>query len=185
MGIDIHVKIVKYNTEDNYYHELSLYRLRDPDEKIEYNADGEPVNTASPFIRISPYDCRDYEMFEGMNSESSSEGYGIFPSTTIALGSLEPELRAEMIKEMEEIGVYGFQEISFADLENYLHTHPTVVDFDAEEGENWKGGDPKPQKENPIKELFESCINYTTFAEKYVWISAPYSYYKILFWFDH
>lgn len=182
MGVDIHVRIVKYNTETNFYHDLSLYRLRESDEKVEkYDDQGNPIYATSPFKRISPYDARNSEMFDIMMNSDSSVG---FPSTSIVLNSLEPELRAEIEEEIKEIGVYGFQEISFSDLENYLHSHPTIVDYDAEEWETWNPGDPKPQKENPIKDFFESCISYATFAEKYTWIINPYSYYKILYWFD-
>ena len=185
MGVDIHVHICKYNIYDNFYHELSLYRLRGEDEKYDYyDEEGNPVPAKDKYKRISPYDGRDYEMFEGMRGEDENNGYGYFPSYPIAFNSLEPNLREKVMKKKEDFGYYHFYEISFSDFVNYLHDHPTVVDYDSDEWENWKTTDPKPQKENPLKGLFISCVSYANFAERFG-MNEPYSRYKILYWFDN
>lgn len=185
MGVNIHVHICKYNVDDNFYHELSLYRLRGEGEKYDYyDEEGNPIPAEDKYKRISPYDGRDYEMFDGMRDGNKDNGYGYFPSCSIAFNSLEPIFREEIIKKKGTLGYYDFNEISFSDFVNYLHDYPTVVDYDSEVWEDWKTTDPKPQKENPLKNFFESCVNYADFAEKFGMIE-PYSRYKILYWFDN
>lgn len=184
MGVDIHIHICKYNPEDNFYHELSLYRPRDEDEKYNYDKEGNKILVKDKYIRISPYDARNSEMFDGMTHGDTENGYGCFPAYSIAFNSLEPNFREEIKKKTKILGFYNFNEISFADFKNYLNEHPTVVDYDSDEWETWKNTEPKPQKKNPLNDLFDYCVNYANFAEKYG-MFAPYSQYKILFWFDN
>ena len=186
MGVDIHVHICKYNADDNFYHELSLYRLRNKDEKYNYcDEEGNPVSVKDKYERISPYNGRDYEMFEGMRGKNEYSGYGYFPSCSIALNSIEPTFREEIIEKKGNASYYNFQEISFSDFVNYLHDHPTVVDYDSDKWDDLETTDPRPQKENPLKGLFDSCLIYVNFAEKFGIMNEPYSKYKILYWFDN
>lgn len=167
MGADIHLYICKYNPEDNLFHELCLYH------KIEGDYEKVPI-----------YDGRDYEMFDGIgNKNDIDSGYGIFPHSNIALNSLDSQLRKIAEWNIYEIGVYGDGEVTLSDLFIYITNHPTVVDYDAD-WENWKVGDPKPQKTNPIKILYEKCIQYIEFAEKWGVMEDSLSRYKILYWFD-
>lgn len=197
MGVDIHVHICKYNPEDNFYHELSLYRHREENEKYNYDVrpqeenekynydvEGNRILIEDEYEKIPPYDGRNYEMFSGMRGESENSGYGIFPSYPITLNSLEPKLRKEIEEKKNLLGFYDFNEIFFSDFVNYLHDYPTVVDYDSDDWEDWKTTDAKPQKENPLKRFFESCVSYANFAERYG-MYEPYSWYKILYWFDN
>lgn len=164
MGVDIHLKLCKYDPADNLWHELKLYRK----EKNEYK-------------RVYLYEGRNSEMFAAMQNEEQ-DSYGHFPFASIPLLSLDEELRAE-IKEAKEY-CYGFSEVLLSDIKYYLKDHPTVVDYDEDWGD-WKEGDPKPEKTNPIKYLFESCCAYGEFAEGWSFGIDTYSRYKLLYWFDH
>ena len=169
MGIDIHVKICKYDEESNFYKEICLYRFS---------------QILNKNIKIDPYNFRNYEMFEGMQDGDENDGYGTFPWRPILLNSLEPNLREEMQKEMDTAGVYGFYEISFPAIENYLLKYPYVVDYDSPEWELYdKGEMPKPVKENPIKRFYKICQSYADFAtENYITFESDF---KLLIWFDH
>lgn len=170
MGADIHLYICKYNPEDNLFHELCLYH------KIE-----------GDYKKVPIYDGRDYEMFDAINNKSNYKDFGIFPHSPIAFNSLEPQLRKIVEHDIfEEIGTYGDGEVTFSDLLIYVNNHPTVFDYEADwEASDLEIGDPKPQKINPIKTLYETCIHYTEFAEKWGVMEDSLSRYKILYWFDH
>lgn len=169
MGVDIHVKICKYDEESNFYKEICLYRFS---------------QRLNKYIKIDPYDVRDYEMFEGMQNGDETDGYGTFPWRPILLNSLDPNLREEMQKEMDEAGVYGFHEISFPEIENYLFKHPYVTDYDSNEWDLYDEGKmPKPIKENPIKYFYKNCKYYADFATNdYFTFENDF---KLLIWFDH
>ncbi len=190
MGVDIHVRVCKYNPETNFFEELSLYRPRKEDEKYKYTYNEEKQDwvkeeISDPYIKISPYDERNYEMFEGMKEGGEDNGYGFFPITSISLPSLEPGLRKEIKECIETSGYYDFFEITLADINSYLASHPTVVDYESEDWENRRRGDPKPQKHNPIHGFFQRCYNYIELAERYgIDSDTPLSRYKVLFWFD-
>ena len=164
MGVDIHLKLCKYNPEDNLWHELKLYRK----EKDEYK-------------KVYLYEGRNSEMFSAMLNEEKDD-YGLFPCANIPIPSLDEEL----VNELREAGkyCYGFREILLSDMKYYLKDHPTVIDYD-EDWSNWKAGDPKPTKTNPIKYLFDSCCAYGEFAEGWSFGIDPLSRYKLLYWFDH
>ena len=135
MGVDIHVKVLKYNEKDNLYHELKLY-IKEEDE---YN-------------KVYIYNGRNREMFDGLTDRSYDEGYGYFPATNgVRLNSLEPTIRKE-IEEAQEY-CYGFRETTLADMKNYLNEHPEVLDYDAHWDEDTyaKSFEEKPHKTNPIK----------------------------------
>ena len=157
MGVDIHIKLCKYNPADNLWHELKLYRKdKDKDE----------------FKKVYLYEGRNSEMFAAMQNEEQ-EDYGHFPCADIPMLSLDEELREE-VKEAKKY-CYGFNEILLSDLKYYIKDYPTVVDY-SEEG---------PMKVNPIKYLFESCYAYGEFAEGWSFGIEPLSRYKLLYWFDH
>ena len=70
MGVDINVKIAKYNPKTNFYHDLSLFRLREPNEKVndDNNYDPEkPCRQHYLYKRIPPYNGRNGEMFDMMS----------------------------------------------------------------------------------------------------------------------
>lgn len=163
MGVDIHLKLCKYDPEDNLWHELKLYRK----EKDRYK-------------EVYLFEGRNSEMFAAMQNEEQ-DSYGLFPCAEIPLLSLDEELKAK-VEEAKEY-CYGFAEVSLSDMECYLYKHPTVVDYDGD-WEDWKEGDPKPEKPNPIKSLFDSCCAYGEFAEGWHFGIDPYSRYKLLYWFD-
>ena len=181
MGMDIHVRLAVYNADTNYYNELVLYK---PGEDYYYDENGEKVVTNPHYTRVTIYDGRDYEMFDGMKDGDSSDGYGIFPWVAVQLNSLDPLFRKEIKKEMDIEGCFDFYEINLADMENYLFKHPTVVDYDAEGWETWKAGDPKPQKTNPINHLYDCICQYAYFCNNWKWEIVPMSQYKVIFYFD-
>ena len=157
MGVDIHLKLCKYDSMDNLWHELKLYRK--DKEKNEYK-------------KIYLYEGRNSEMFAAMQNEEE-DNYGHFPCADIPLLSLDEELRKE-IKEDKKY-CYGFNEILLSDLKYYLKDHPTIVDYD----------DPDMSTRiNPIKYLYDSCCSYAEFAEGWSFGINPYSRYKLLYWFD-
>lgn len=167
MGVDIHLRLCKYDPADNLWHELKLYRKEK--DKNEYK-------------KVYLYEGRNSEMFGAMLNEEE-DSYGHFPSASIPLLSLDEELRKEI--EEDRKYCYGFHEVLLSDMEHYLYNHPTVIDYDDGDWEDWKAGDPKPKKTNPIKYLFDSCCAYGEFAEGWSFGIDPYSRYKLLYWFDH
>lgn len=167
MGVDIHLRLCKYDPADNLWHELKLYRKEK--EKDEYK-------------KVYILEGRDSEMFSAMLNEEK-DNYGLFPCANIPVLSLDEELVNEL-REAEKY-CYGFREILLSDMKYYLKDHPTVVDYE-EDWSDWKPkpGDPKSKKINPIKYLFDSCCSYGEFAEGWSFGIDPLSRYKLLYWFD-
>lgn len=176
MGQDMHIRVARYNKDTNLYEELELFRKVKPND---YPRD----NDINGFRKIYIEAGRDYEMFQGMKDGDERDGYGYFPWDSINYPSLESSF-AESIKEYEKIdGTFDFHEINLSEFKLYLKNHPTVTDYDASWGDDWKYEDPTPQKENPIKSLLENIENYISVAdEEYSW--TPNVYYKIIFFFD-
>lgn len=186
MGVDIHIRIAKYNEKTNKYNEIILYRKRANCEKYEYKEDGTSVPIDDPYIRASVYDGRNSEMFNGMADGDEYDGYGRFPWYPIRLNSLEDSFKEE-IKEIENTeGYYDFYEISLTELANYVYTHPEVTDYDVDT-EIWdkyeKGERSKPVKPNPIKYIYDNIHTYIEFADWNYWGND--SDYKVIFYFDH
>lgn len=184
MGMDIHVRIAKYNVETNLYEELQLFRKRKPNEKEYDYKTGEPLPW-NDFKKIHIWLGRNYEMFEGMRNGTTEDGYGYFPWTSINLSSLESSFAEKIKKKMSCEGMFDFKELTLADMYNYIYNHPTVVDYEEKEEDwvNWEPGDPVPQKENPIKSVMEKIRDFISIAdEDFDWM--PWSYYKIIFYFD-
>ena len=176
MGMDLTVRILKYNEETNFYEELKLFRQAN---KYDYSSD-------SGLVKVEVYPGRNSEMFEGMRDGDRIDGYGYFPWTRIKLNSLEPELRKEIEELQNTEGYFDFKEISFAEMELYLLTHPTVVDYDSDKWDDWKNTDPKPQMENPIKSnIYERILSYISLAENCYMDFTSFSDYKIIFYFDY
>lgn len=159
MGVDIHIRICKYNKEDNLFHELAIYRKEE-----------------AGYIKISPFEGRNSELFEILGDEED------FPHADLLLDSLEDNLKKDIKEDMD--WCYGFYEITFSDMKCYLKDYPTVVDYDAD-WECWEQGGPKPQKENPVSWFFKDILSYTEFAEGWTFGFEPLSRYKLLYWFDH
>lgn len=164
MGVDIHTHIVKYNEDTNAYKELVLYEKEN-----------------KSYERISPYSWRNYELFEILQNKDNNKIN--FPSKEIRMSALDPEFKDFLNKEKEYC--YGFAEVSFADIKNYLFECPTVTDYDSDAWDNWKKGDPVPIKENPIKGFFERLCNYAEFADEWGWDISSLSDYKLIYYFDH
>lgn len=175
MGKDIHIKITKYNKKTNLYEPIKLYRKVKPDE-TSYETD------ENGFREVDIDVGRDYEAWEGMEDGNDEDGYGFFPWDSINYLSLDPAFAEDLKKEVTNF-CFDFYEINLSEFKLYLNEHPTVVDYDAN-WENLNYNDPKPQKENPIKYIFEAIQSYISVADwSYMWI--PDSHYKIIFYFDH
>lgn len=166
MGVDIHTYLCKYDQNDNLWHELKLYRKDKEKEK---------------YKKVPVYTGRDSEMFSAMLNEEKDD-YGLFPCANIPVLSLDEELRKKVREEGKYC--YGFREILLSDIKCYLKDHPTVTDYE-EDWSDWKPGDSKPKKINPIKYLFDSCCSYGEFAEGLSFGIDPLSRYKLLYWFDN
>ena len=162
MGVDITIHVCKYDNTDNLYHELKLYR-KEKDE----------------FKEVSLFEGRNCELFDILSNNEEIN----FPSTSIAIVSLDEELK-ESIKKSEEWS-YGFNEVTLADIKCHLKDYPTVVDYDADWGDDWKPGDPQPRKENPVSWFFKDILSYTEFAEGWTYGIEPLSRYKLIYWFSH
>ena len=167
MGVDIHVKVLKYNEEDNLYHELKLYTK----EKDEYK-------------KVYIYNGRNSEMFDGLMNRNCEDGYGYFPASRVRLNSLEPTIRKE-IEEAQNY-CYGFSETTVADMKNYLNEHPEVIEYDThwDEDDFNKPFEEKPHKTNPIKYLYDEICEYIRFADWTFEFTDRLSEYKIIFYFD-
>ena len=182
MGTDIHVKVAKYNSETNLYEELQLFRKRKPGEKEYKIVEGVAIELPWTDYKEIYIDAgRNYEMMDGMKGGDEKDGYGYFPWTSISFASLESSF-AEKIKEKQSTaGYFDFYEITLADMYNYTYTHPTVVDYDSKE---WKNENP-PKKPNPIIDLLQIIEDFVSLADNDNFYYTPYSYYKIIFYFDN
>ena len=172
MGIDIHIRLLKYDENTNLYKEIALYRKSSLHEK---HPDDYPE-----MMKVPVYDGRDYEMFDGMKDGDDNNGYGYFPWTGMKLNSYEEAFRNEMIeKQKTELGYFDFYEIPLAEMRVYVLENPKVVDYDSEYDE----GDCRAYryKDNPIASLYSKIISYLSFAEP--WGMEYLSDYKVVFYF--
>ena len=187
MGVDLNIKVYKYNAKSNLYDELVIYRRRKPDEKFKgYDEKGNGIPYEDDYRPLYIEAGRDYEMFEGMKDGDELDGYGVFPRTAIALNSFNPEAKAELEEYMNKGYGYDFCEVSLAEMKLYVNEHPTVVDYDSpawNDDDFHKVGSERPQKANPIKRLYEDIYNYIWIAED-CWMWEPLSYYKVVFYWD-
>lgn len=157
MGVDIHVRVLKYN--EGEWKPVWLYR-----------------NDNGIFKRIPPYDNRWSELFEILAGEGQYED---IPTEYIN----EKDLPEETLKDYqdEKDWCYGFAEVNLADLQNYVLRHPLVKDCDVA----WPDNEPIPLKDNPVKEFIEQIVNYIRFEDEYFFFGHSFSKIKIIFWFDH
>lgn len=162
MGVDIHLRICKYDPKDNLWHKITLYQK----EKDGYE-------------EVYIYPGRNSEMFAAMQNEEE-DNYGEFPCDNISMLSLDEEMKKEI--EKIEKWCYGFKEILLSDLKYYLKDHPVVKDYDKfwEEEEEEKE---IPTKFNPIEHIYNLCCSYIEIAD-WTFDVTPLSKYKILYWFD-
>ena len=189
MGMDIHVRLTRYDEKTNFYKELKLYK---PGEEYHYDEKGNKIIDNPDFEVIHIFDGRNSEMFDGMKEGDENDGYGHFPWVPIKLNSLEPELRKDIEDKMgkeskEHTGYFDFYEISLADMLIYLAKHKKVADYDASEkawDKYFAEEGPKPEKTNPIQDLYREICNYAAFADGWEWDFQPLSTYKVLFYFD-
>ena len=184
MGRDIHVRVALYNEETNKYEELKLFRKRNKYEKYKYDEKGNKIEITNPLIQASIYNGRNSEMFDGMKDGDETDGYNEFPWTYIKMNSLEDELKEDIEKKMNITGYFDFYEITLADMALYLEENPTVTDYDSDIWDDWKAGDSRPQKTNPIKHLYQEICDYAKIADWLSWESVPLSAYKVIFYFD-
>lgn len=168
MGVDIHIKLFKYDNERNQFKKLTLYRW-------DYKT-GE-------YKEVYIFPGRNSEMFDGMKEGDEVDGYGVFPSSSIKLNSLFDPDREEIEEKMHTTGCYDFNEINLAEMALYCKEHPTVTDYDVE----WHDEDPnfvKPTKKNPICDLYDEICQYGYFADNWDWDFSSLSEYKVIYYFD-
>ena len=181
MGMDIHLRLVKYDEKDNIFKEVELLRQRVSYEKYYYDEKGNKHDIANPYIRASIYEGRNSEMFDGMKHGDDIDGFGCFPMTSIKYSSLDKKLVKELESKANESFYFDFSEINLADMKNYLLEHDEVVDYEADV--DWDAGE-KAYKKNPIWILFENACDYLKFADGDDWNWKPLSDYKLIIYFD-
>ena len=179
MGMDIHIRVTKYNEKTNLYEEIVLYK-----KGVEYHYDneGNKIIDNPEFERVRIDVGRDYEMFNGMKEGSDADDYGEFPYRLIVLNSLEPELRKEIEDYMKADGFFDFWELTLADMKNYLYENPLVTDYEAWD-ENYDEKI-KPLKTNPIQHVYDDIYNYIAIADSWEFKWNNLSTYKVLIYFD-
>lgn len=168
MGMDIHVQLYRYNKEDNFYEKLALYRWDSKEGKHK---------------EVYLFPGRDSEMFDGMKSGDEVDGYGYFPTHSVALNSFFEPDRKELEEVMGTQGYFDFWEVNLAEMALYCKEHPQVTDYDAP-WDDEKPGFVKPTKKNPICNLYEEICSYAQFANQWGWDFDPLSYYKVVIYFD-
>lgn len=178
MGVDMTVRVFKYDPSDNFYHEISLYVPRDKYNKYYYDEKGNKHEYTDKYAPVPVYSGRNTEMFDGMKDGDEINGYGYFPWRPVVLPSFEPEVRKEL-SELPNKYYYDVNEISLVGFECYIKTHPEVVDYEKDWGDN----EDNSMKENPLKDLFKDICSYITLADYHSWIST-WEDYKVVFYFD-
>lgn len=172
MGVDIHIRLLKYDENTNLYKEIALYRKSSSYEKY--------PNDHPEMTKVSVYDGRDYEMFDGMKNGDDIDGYGYFPWTGMKLNSYEEAFRNEMIeKQKTELGYFDFYEISLSLMKLYTIEHPKVIDYNYEYDEK-----NKVMKDNPIGNLYDRILSYIDFADEDYFFFSTLDDYKVVFYFD-
>lgn len=141
MGADIHVYITKYNKEKRAYNEIDLYTNNN---------------------RVSPFDGRNYELFDVLNHEVPSLP---IDDEIIIDGAVIFDYRDAT--ESNGYCGYGFHQVNLADLLYFYMT-----DYSYEE-------------KDFLGPFIEDIKNYIKFAdeESYHAESLP-SLYNIIYWFD-
>ncbi len=157
MGVDIHVRIVKFDKENEKFKEIKTYH-RTKDGKFEMT---------------DPYPGRNSELFDYLSGREDEN----FPSYPLSCACLPKELISEIKNYKECVGYYSFCEANLADIHLYLKNYPKVLDYDAE----WENNK-KVYKDNPVKAFIERIESYIDIADE--WWYEPLSAYKILYWFD-
>ena len=155
MGVDIHVRILKY--DDGEWKPVWLYKK----------------NKDDVFVKVQPYNYRNYELFEILQGESE---YDDIANRWIDEKSLPAETKEEI--EHCKDWCYGFNEINLADLRVYYLKHPLVKDYDVE----WENDIPV-LKTNPIGHFIDDIVNYVDFEDDFTLIHGD-SCVKIIYWFD-
>lgn len=179
MGCDMFVRVLKYDEKSNYYTELQLFK---PGETYHYTEKGEKIVDDPDYEKVSVYSGRDTEMFDGMKDGDNVDGYGYFPWSACKVNSYDPVFKKEIEKKQGTQGYYDFYEINLAEMKAYVLEHPTVVDYDVE-WDDKKEGFEKPQKDNPITELYERICSFISFAD-WMWNYNSLSDYKVVFYFN-
>lgn len=179
MSTSMITRVCKYNEKDNLFHELALYRIRNKSwEQYEYDEEGNSVKAKDPYLRVSPFEGTNSEMFDGMKHGNNIDGYGSFPMHYLRFGSLESSFAADIQRDIKG-GCYDVNEINLAEFKNYCEKHPTVVDYDKE---NEEGENPY-RKKNPLVSLYENVCAYCSFVDDIDFDIDPISDYKVIFYF--
>lgn len=174
MSTNMVTRVCKYNEKDNLFHEIALYKLRNKDcEQYEYDEEGKAIKVEDPYIKISPFEDCNSEMFDGMKRGNEVDGYGTFPMHHIRYGSLEPSFADSILKDIKD-GCFDANEINLAVFKNYCTDHPLVVDYEREE---------ESKKKNPLVELYEDICTYCSFIDNIDFYFDPLSDYKVIFYF--
>lgn len=169
MGVDIHVYVYKYNEDDNKFHRLKLYST--------------DSNTGE-LKEIYIFNGRNSEMFSALQN-NEEDNYGFIPCRHIRINSLADAEQKELRNYMNASGYYGFSEISFYALRQYIREHPQVKDYDEYWEEDENGKSIPVYCTNPIKMLVDEIGYFIEFTSRYgVWSEAEYDDYKVIYFFD-
>ena len=165
MGMDITVKILKWNRDLNIWEQVKLY-----------------TKEGNEFYIIDPYPFRNSELFSFLNDTTTNtlyqEEYNV-PTMPIQINTLPEDLKEEIFKKEKDC-FFGFKEINLSDLKLYLSYAPKIKYWD-----DFSGKD--VYKDNPVKHFIEKIENYINLASFYKYKNLDFvpSDIKILFWFDN
>ena len=160
MGVDIHVKITKYNEKTGIWEQINLYQK---DEK-------------GNFSSVSPYPFRNSELF-GILSDEHDDHFPIHTLTTWT--NYDKETQEEFELAHEDFGYYGWGWFNLAEVDLYLQKHPKVRDWDYEEDDFEENG----WKNNPVKYFIDLITAYLDLADPY-WDWDGHSNIRVILWYD-
>lgn len=157
MSVDIHVRLVTYNTKTKEWISPILYKK----------------NKVGEIEPVYPWgdSGKNYQMFDIM-----SGGDCYFPFTAINEDCLPIDLKKEI---SDNEGCYGFAEVNLADMKNYAALHSKVEN-------DYYGEDTNEKRyiRNPIFSLIEEIEQYLTFAWPLWDFNGVYSKIRVIYWFD-
>lgn len=176
MGVDIHVKLYKYNKDSNLFNEITLFKRSETDASMWGVKKGD-------MIKVSVFNGRNHELFNILQNKMDYNSVD-FPCDNININSYDENEKEDLHNILNEKFYFNYSEVSLADMKIYCLQEPKVVDYDAEWGEDWKQGDPEPMKDNPVIGFFDDIVQYIYFADE-DFAFNPLSYYKVVYYFDN
>lgn len=161
MGADIHVRIIKRNSNGKW-ESVKLYTKEN--KKIK---------------KINFYPFRNYELFDIITGKRNDN----FPSSPIYMSDIPIDVLNEIkIAKKPEMCCYNFYEANLADLKLYINSNPKIRDYDYE-SKNDEDFEKNGWKDNPVIYFVKRIEDIIDIADPF-WDFFPPSNVRILYWFD-